>query len=475
MNKRVLFFCCSIVFIFLLLLQTGCANIIPPGGGPRDTLAPVLVKAVPADSTTRFNANKISLYFDEYVVVDNLQENLIVSPNPKNIPTVESKLHTVSIRLRDTLEPNTTYSLNFGRGIKDVNEGNSQPGGFVYVFSTGPTLDENTLSGKVLLAETGKVDTTLIVVLQRNLDDSAVAKDRPRYYTKLDGKGNFKFQFLPKETYNVFALPNDYAKRYDDSTKLFAFLDSAVHITDSTHAPLRLYAYQESKEKEKKPIVSAPSKAQKKEAAKEDKRLKLTSNLTDSKQDLLGNLELNFNFKLEHFDSSKILLTDTNYHAVRPPQMILDSSLQKIILTYPWVEDTHFKLVVQKDAVVDSAGTMLIKNDTISFATKRESEYGSIRIRFANLDLSKNPVFQLVKDDKIVDSIPLTSTEWYRKLYQPGDYEMRMLYDRNKNGKWDPGHYFGYKLQPEIVYLFKRKLNIRANWENEYEEKIEED
>jgi hypothetical protein len=142
-----------------------------------------MLSAAPHDSSTSFNANRITLNFDEYVVTDNVQENLIVSPNPKIPPIVESKLRTVTIRLKDTLEPNTTYSLNFGRAIKDVNEGNSQPN-FTYLFSTGATIDENTIRGNVSLAETGKIDTTLLVVLHNNFDDSAIVKERPRYYTE---------------------------------------------------------------------------------------------------------------------------------------------------------------------------------------------------------------------------------------------------------------------------------------------------
>ncbi|MFS9669155.1 hypothetical protein, partial [Klebsiella pneumoniae] len=85
-------------------------------------------------------------------------------------------------------------------------------------------LDDNTFKGKVQLAETGKIDSTLIVLLHRNLNDTAVVKERPLYYTKINGKGEFTFRYLPSGRFNVFVLPNDYGKKYDDSTKMFAFL-----------------------------------------------------------------------------------------------------------------------------------------------------------------------------------------------------------------------------------------------------------
>ncbi|MEJ7678967.1 MAG: hypothetical protein WKG06_14150 [Segetibacter sp.] len=116
---------------------------------------------------------------------------------------------------------------------------------FTYVFSTGRTLDQNTLSGKVIMAETGKIDTTLIVVLHRNLDDSAVAKEKPRYIAKLDGKGNFTFNNLAAGTFALYAIPNEFSHHYDDTTKPFAFADSAIKTTQNT--PVTLYAYQLAK------------------------------------------------------------------------------------------------------------------------------------------------------------------------------------------------------------------------------------
>ena len=102
------FICISIC----LLLLSSCANIIPPGGGPRDTIAPKLVMAVPKDSATGVTADRITLTFDEFVDIKQLNENLIVSPNPKTQPVVDYRLRNVYIRLRDSLLPNTTYAFN---------------------------------------------------------------------------------------------------------------------------------------------------------------------------------------------------------------------------------------------------------------------------------------------------------------------------------------------------------------------------
>ena len=97
---------------FSLMNGSGCANIIPPMGGPRDSLPPQLLKATPGDSTRNFSGNKITFTFDEFVDVQNIQENLSVSPLPKMNPSVEFKLNTVTVKLKYTLESNTTYILD---------------------------------------------------------------------------------------------------------------------------------------------------------------------------------------------------------------------------------------------------------------------------------------------------------------------------------------------------------------------------
>lgn len=115
----------------------------------------------------------------------------------------------------------------------------------------------------------------------------------------------------------------------------------------------------------------------------------------------------------------------------------------------------------------DTAGIGLIKSDTLKFTTKKETEYGSIRLRFNNINLQKNPILQFIQSDKIIESVPLTSSELIRKLFKSGSFEMRILYDTNKNGVWDTGAFGKVKRQPEIVQLISKPLSVRANWDNE--------
>jgi Bacterial Ig-like domain len=469
--KRIFLFLLIVLFVIQqVVVLPGCANIIPPQGGPRDSLPPRLIKATPGDSTKNFTGGRITFSFNEFVELQNVQENLLVSPTPKKNPSVESKLNTVTIHLKDSLESNTTYTLNFGSAIKDYNEGNVIKE-FTYIFSTGNHIDSLELHGKVVLAETGKVDSTLIVLLHTSNDDSAVVSETPRYIAKLDGKGNFVFKNLPKKTFYLYALKDEGGThRYFNDKQLFAFADSPV-VTHLKREPVILYAYASKPAAPQTIIQSLNIGNQKKgKAESADKRLKYQTNLINNQQDLQGNFIMTFEQPLRLFDSSKIrLYTDSAFNPVAAYKFEKDSSNRKLQLTVAWKENTLYHIILDKDFAVDSSGKKLLKTDTLSFKTKKMAEYGSLQIKFRNLDLAKNPVLQFITNDFIYKSFPLSSSSFSQQLFLPGEYELRILYDDNKNGKWDPGDFFGKHKQPEIVRPIERKISVKPAWQNEYE------
>lgn len=458
-------------FLLLLLLwSTGvltfssCANIIPPTGGPRDSLPPRLVLSNPHDSSLNVHTRNIVLTFDEYITLENINQNLIVSPNPKQFPLVDYKLRNLTIKLKDSLLPNTTYSFDFGNGVKDVNEGNIARN-LQYSFSTGPQLDNFSYNGTVILAETGKTDSTLLVTLYKNLSDTAVRKLSPLYYTRLDGKGAFHFHHLPAGRYAVYVIPKNYFKRYEDSTQLFAFRNEPVTVGETTPGDT-LYAFEEYKKAEEK----AGSAASRRPAprGKEDKRLLYATNAgKGAKQDVLGDFEIKFSRPLGRLDSAGFILTDTFYHPITGYRLSLDSTGKTLTLQYPWKTSQYFALLLNKEAIADTAGVQIAKSDTLRFSTKSDADYGSIRIRFTGLDFSRHPVLQAIKEDKLIESVPLQTPQYYRKLYEPGIYQYRILYDTNQNGIWDTGMFLHGKKQPEIVIRIPKQVAIRENWDNE--------
>lgn len=450
----------------------GCANIIPPQGGPRDSIPPVLLKASPVDSVKNFTGSKIIFSFDEFVEVQNIQENLIVSPLPKINPLVEYKLSTVTVKLKDSLEPNTTYILNFGNAIKDFTEGNALKD-FIYTFSTGSSIDSLELRGKVMLAETGKVDSSLVVMLHTSADDSAVVKEKPRYIAKLDGKGNFVFTNLPFKTFYLYALKNDGGTyRYFGDKQFFAFADKPVQ-AQLKPEPVTLYAFA-SKQATTPPAVSALAlnigNRRKGGSESADKRLKYQTTLVNSQQDLLTDFVMTFEQPLRSFDSSKIrLYTDSSFNAVAAYKFEKDSSNKKINLVHTWKENTLYRIILDKDFTEDSAGKKLLKHDTLTFKTKKLSEYGALKIKFKNLLTEKNPVLQLLIGEIIYKSYPLTGSDFSQLLFLPGEYDLRILFDINKNGVWDPGEFFGKHKQPEIVKPIERKITVKPAWQNEFD------
>lgn len=442
----------------IISFSSGCAQIGAPTGGTRDSIAPVLLRSTPDLRSTNVSGNKITLIFNEYIEVTDAQNNVLVSPYPKSNPSINYNLKTVTIRLRDTLQPNTTYSINFGNAIKDVNEGNIFEN-FTYVFSTGNSIDSARLSGKLLLAETGLVDSTIAVALYRNADDSAVQQRRPDYLTRIKGDGIFSFNNLPPDDYKVYALKDaDGNKYYNTKTELFAFHDQPITVSyEDSAAGLTLYAYAEERPRDNKIVPVLKPKA--------EKTLKVNYSVAGT-QDILQPLEIVFNNPLKTFDSNRIVLYDTNYVKIPGTAVRIDSTAKKISYATNWIPGNPYILIIPRDAVEDSIGNRLAKDDTLAFTAKREADYGRATLRFKDIDLSKNPVIQLLVADDLKYSFPLSSTAFSNNRLLPSEYTIRILYDTNKDGKWTPGNY-AQKLQPEIAVTISQKIGIRADWDNE--------
>lgn len=448
-------------FLFILTVaNTGCGQVGMPTGGPRDSIPPRLVSSTPAPNSTQASGNKITLTFNEYVDLKDAQNNVLISPFPKKSPSIEFKLKTVTVKLKDSLLPNTTYSINFGNAIVDINEGNPLKD-FTYVFSTGDKIDTLTLAGKIIIAETGKTDSTLVALLYRSLDDSAVQKYRPDYVSRLKGDGSFIFVNLPAGNFKVYALQDgDGGKTYNAKKEMFAFADSPVSVSETTE-PVILYA--SASEKEKQPAAAT--------STAKPKKLIYTLPPGALSQDLLKPFEMRFNSPLKDFNPASLILRDTNFNAVTSAVWSIDSNRTKISLTTAWQEAKEYRIIVDSTSFSDSSGNRISKTDTIRFVAKEIADYGKVVLRFSNLDLAQHPVLQFVLGEEVINSYPLGSAEWSNSYIKPGEYELRILYDGNNNGKWDPGDY-QQKKQPEKVTPLSQKLGVRANWDNERDIKL---
>jgi hypothetical protein len=307
------------------------------------------------------------------------------------------------------------------------------------------------------------VDSTLIAVLHPLGNDSAIYKDKPNYYTRINGQGVFEFNYLPSKDFNIYILPNDYNKKYDDSTKLFAFLNQSVRPMQNMDS-IQLYAFEATPKKEKKAASIVAAKNAKKQAIV----LKYSSNLEGKEKDILSPFILNFETPVRLNDSFTIRITDTNLVQKEGAVPAINAqNKQQVDIEFPWEADTDYKLLIPQKSIKDSLSNFLVKSDTIRFKTKPETSYGTAILRINGFQQFEHPVLLLMQDQKVKFSYPITQNILRIPLLPPGDYQLKLLSDANQNGRWDTGKFIGKKLQPELVRNLKLNLNIRSNWDNE--------
>ena len=115
------------IILTIIFLLSSCARIVTPKGGDKDVTPPAYKSSNPKPNATNFHAKEIKIDFDEYIVLDNANQKLIVSPPLKHKPEITSKLKTLYIKDIDSLQENTTYIFDFGDAITDFTEGNRLP------------------------------------------------------------------------------------------------------------------------------------------------------------------------------------------------------------------------------------------------------------------------------------------------------------------------------------------------------------
>jgi hypothetical protein len=506
----------------------GCAAMQTPDGGPKDTDPPKVLKISPSNLTTNFKSKKVTIDFDEYIKLNNEFKEFSISPETEKIPELKIKGRSLEITLPDSLETNTTYTLNFGRSIVDLNESNELKN-FSYVFATGPVLDSLSISGNVTNALTGDPEIDALVMAIPASRDSIFGVKRASIYTLSDSSGNFKLNNLRKDNYKLYALKEKNGdKIYQQLSDEVGFLKDPVQL-DKDVDSVRLTIFKElaptfrildkklnqdgsilitfnkqlkqpeikvlganlnatkqylfTKNKDSVSLwlndlsfdstgVEITDKGKVLDTVKFTRGKRDTYNRIVTPSDNLENGELNpfkpltltFNLPVKSLDESKIILLEDSIP--RKIEIVKDSlNFLKYHIIYKWRAKENYILELKENAVTTIFDA---KNKEIikKFKLGDANNYGTLALTVETPDSSKFYVLEVVdKDKKPLISFPIkTKTVITLKNYKQGIYYARVAYDENKNGVWDTGN-VKEGLQPESLWYEPKELSIRANWD----------
>lgn len=516
--------------IFLLsIIIYSCATMRAPDGGPIDKKPPVVLKMEPENYRTNFNAKKIIITFDEYFKIQNESREFSITPEQEKAPILKTNLKKLEITFQDSLEKNTTYTLNFGNAIADVNESNVIKN-LTYVFSTGPLLDSLSISGKVTSTETGKpvFDATVFIIpISR---DSIFGVKKAPIFTSTDSSGNYALKNLRKDTYRIYAIKETggdkiYQQRTDELAYLkdsivlskelnninlalfkeeaqtFRTIDSKLNqdgsinmifnkkltkpsltildqksIDDSkivkfsnTKDSVRMWlqdlsfdSLQIAIKDENKTLDTVKIRRDKKDTY--TRNLIITDNTESSELNPFRSLNLYFNMPIESINKDLIKLTEDT---VTKTNFTIEKDTTNVLaykLIYPWKKKASYVLTINENAVT---GIFNTKNKVSRrpFKLGSTDDYGSFILRVQVPDTSKQYIVQVLNDRKQIVSTEIVTKN--RDInytnYKVGSYQTRVIYDDNKNGKWDTGN-LKLRTQPELIWNIPEERTVRANF-----------
>ena len=218
----------GVIAFMVLTLVSSCARMGQPDGGWYDETPPKVIHTSPQDRATGVNNRKINIYFDEFVKLEDAANKVVVSPPQMEMPEIATKGKRIMVELKDTLQQNTTYTVDFSDAIVDNNEGNPM-GSYTYCFSTGTEIDTFEVAGTVIAAENLEPVKGILVGLHSDLSDTVFAKKPLRRVARTDGRGRFTIKGVAPGSYRVYALNDmdgDYT--YSQRSEMMAFSHRVV-------------------------------------------------------------------------------------------------------------------------------------------------------------------------------------------------------------------------------------------------------
>lgn len=389
----------SFLLLISITLISSCAKTGRPDGGPKDELAPLFVTSEPPYETINFSSKEVTLDFNEFVKLKNLNKQLVVSPplkNPLLISPQGTASKTLNIEILDTLAINTTYIFNFGNAIEDNNESNVLEG-FKYVFSTGTYIDSLEFSGTIANAFSNKKPKKTNIVLYRidsTFTDSIIYNKKPNYVTTALDTTGFNFTNLKKGKYLLLALKqssNDYI--FNPTVDEIGFYKDTIQLPkdSSIIKPIKLfkelqpYQFKRAKEAYKGKITFGYVGVAK------DLKVELLSKVSDSfrsisrfeiDKDTLNYWHTPINVDSLNFIVSNAIFSDTvtvKFRKKKIDSLTLSPSTTGVL----HLRDTFFIKSNTPIIKIDTSKVWLTAADTISvkyehYVSKKENKIGFI-------------------------------------------------------------------------------------------------
>jgi len=523
-------------FILLILLSLSrCANMQRPTGGPKDSIPPQLLEESTPNFTTNFTEKRIVLRFDEFIKLNNQYKEFSISPDLEEIVDYRVRKRDLVITLPDSLEENTTYTINFGKGLVDYNEGNP----FVdynYVFATGDELDSLSITGSVINGFTKefdpKKDENIKILLIPTSQDSIFGKRKANIFANVDTSGNFKFNNLREDSYRIYALKEQNNDRiFNGNDEWIGFLEDSLYldqdiadihleITQAYPKEFRtlekkfestghiLLTFSKPLEEPKTKIIFPADLDERKieqysfkndsakiyipqteldsikielmdgteimdtifirvnKNAKFNREVKPILNITN-KVDRIRHITLTSTSPLADVDKSKILIYEDSVSR-RNFQLQRDSIEQNLYhIRYNWRPKRDYELVIEENAMRTAFDDTNLELKT-RFTLDESDNYGNINFTVNGLDSTMHYIVELIDEakEKVFNRRPLhaSNPKITYNNYPGGKYSLRIIYDENNNGRWDPADVYAKK-QAENIWYLDKTFTIRANWD----------
>jgi hypothetical protein len=511
-------------------LILGCAQVKSPVGGDKDQSPPKVLKWIPDSLPTRFSAQKFELIFDEYIQINNVAQELIVSPPLKVPPKVQLKGKGLLVSWGDTLRSNTTYQFHFGNSVADYHEGNKVED-LKFVFSTGSFIDSLSISGVVRDAWTLEPLKSSRILMNDSDTGIVTKKPIPRAIAISNPKGGFILNFLHEGSYYLAAIDDQNSNYRWDEGEGLDWLDNQISPTYKDSDSVRFFLSVPRSRFIKVPEVRIDSSCRMVFLFKAGDPEVSVRALDDSlmlskpyqfKQDSMSvhvlnknafdNLRVEFSVGKEKDTialslmkeqigkkirtankvNDKLKVSDSLFVRFNQPVFKLDSTKITVAAgktVFPikcglaagkpdlvwidgnWKAGDKLNLECVPGAIESYTGGM---NDTIQipFTIMGKMDLADLVVDLSTQDL-EHPVFLLLnKSNEIVMRLQSITSQSYRFTdLIPGEYSLLCFDDLNQNLIWDPAD-LETRNHAEPVWRFGSTLQLRANWEVQHKWEI---